>query len=42
MNRIGEEEGFDLILTAPSAMYVAERVDLTDRVLSALKGRGGD
>jgi outer membrane protein len=36
VNRIGEQEGFDLILTAPAAMYVAERVDLTQRVLGEL------
>jgi outer membrane protein len=36
INRIGEEEGFDLILTGPSAMYVADRVDLTQRVVKKL------
>lgn len=36
VKRIGEKEDFDLILTAPSAMYVAERVDLTQRVLKRL------
>jgi outer membrane protein len=36
VNRIGEQEDFDLILTAPSAMYVADRVDLTQRVLGKL------
>jgi len=42
VNRIGEKEDFDLILTAPSAMYVADRVDLTQRVLGELNdGKGG-
>jgi len=40
-NRIGKEEGFDLILTAPSALYVADRVDLTQRVLAEVNDGGG-
>ena len=42
-NRIGEQEDFDLILTAPSALYVADRVDLTERVLAEVNdgGSGG-
>ena len=36
VSRIGKQEDFDLILTAPAAMYVAERVDLTQRVLDKL------
>ncbi|HKJ72139.1 MAG TPA: OmpH family outer membrane protein [Gammaproteobacteria bacterium] len=38
INRIGQKEGFDLILTGPAAMYVADRVDLTQRVLGELNG----
>ncbi|MEF8792172.1 OmpH family outer membrane protein [Thiohalorhabdus sp.] len=42
-NRIGKQEEFDLILTAPSALYVADRVDLTQRVLAEVNdgGSGG-
>lgn len=36
INRIGKEEGFDLILTGPSAMYVDDRVNLTQRVVEQL------
>lgn len=39
-NRIGEQEDFDLILTAPSALYVADRVDLTERVLTEVNNGG--
>jgi len=42
VNRIGEQEGFDVILTDPAAMYVADRVDLTQRVLYKLNnGKSG-
>jgi outer membrane protein len=40
ISRIGEKEGFDLILTGPSAMYVADRVDLTERVVDRLNDSG--
>ncbi len=39
VKRIGEKESYDLILTAPSAMYVAEKVDLTQRVLEKLNSK---
>ncbi|HKL77142.1 MAG TPA: OmpH family outer membrane protein [Gammaproteobacteria bacterium] len=42
IKRIGEQEDFDLILTGPSAMYVAERVDLTPRVVDQLNSSGSD
>ncbi|MFP4559824.1 MAG: OmpH family outer membrane protein [Thiohalorhabdus sp.] len=42
VNRIGEEEGYDLIATGPSAMYVADRIDLTGRVLRELNAEDGD
>ncbi|KPV41716.1 hypothetical protein AN478_01175 [Thiohalorhabdus denitrificans] len=42
VNRIGEQEGYALIATGPSAMYVADRVDLTDRVLRELNDEGGN
>jgi len=41
INRIGEEEGFDLILTGPSAMYVDDRVNLTQRVVEQLNQASG-
>lgn len=42
VNRIGEKEDFDLIFTDPAAMYVADRIDLTQRVLDELNdGRSG-
>jgi len=42
INRIGAKQGYDLILTGPAAMYVADKVDLTDRVLKELNAKGGD
>ncbi|MFA9461756.1 OmpH family outer membrane protein [Thiohalorhabdus sp. Cl-TMA] len=42
INRIGENQGYDLILTGPAAMYVANRVDLTQRVLEQLNAKGGE
>ena len=36
IDRLGETEEFDLILTGPAAMYVNDRVDLTDQVLEEL------
>jgi outer membrane protein len=41
INRIGEEEDFDLILTGPSAMYVDDRVNLTPRVVERLNQASG-
>ena len=44
--RIGERDGYDLILTAPSVLYAGEGVDLTEQVVERLnaaahKGQGG-
>ncbi len=39
VNRIGQQEGFDLILTEPAAMYVTNQMDLTARVLEELNSQ---
>jgi outer membrane protein len=36
VNNVAKEEGFDLVINDQATLYVSQRVDVTDKVLSRL------